>query len=319
MTLRRQSMNLQSVRDYSEVPFTRNQHLVKSSRRIAEILAKKQARMGTNAVSSVDKRDVYFFRKKTFGRVCSCAMGTSSPSKNCRICYGKGFVGGYEKYGTWTEVIDYTLPEIEFVNVEPAHDLNVVPTLFRLKSGAKKGVIKATLRLRKNAGYCDAFQIVDSTENGNSVEVLVREVGTTSWIEATTQNMTTLMHSEQLEFKVTLARRSASFETPYFSHIMLRYGLLPYDKLTLPVDIPRNTEGISMLDAGWDESFGSLSVFMDNRVHTIQNDDMLFFPEKNRWVEVTEVQPFHAVDTVLSFDVTCQFVQKYHSVYNVPV
>ncbi len=315
----RQSLSVQLNRDYSEAPYTRNNHLVKSSRRVAEILAKKQAKMGTNAVSSVDRRDFYFFRKKTFGRICSCAMGPeSSPSKNCNICYGKGFVGGYDKYGTWTEVLDFTFGDIQMVNVEPAFDLNVVPTLMRLTPGAKKGVIRGTFRLRRNAGYCDAFAIVDSVQPGNNVVAMVRESGTTSWIEASNHNLTTLMHAEALDFEVTLTRKSNKGESPYFSHLMLRYGLLPYEQLLIPADIPRNTEGISLLDYGFDENFGSLSVFLDNRLQTVANDDMFFFPERNKWIEVTEVQPFQAVGTMLSMDVTCRFVQPYEAINRIP-
>jgi hypothetical protein len=292
---------------------------VKSSRIIGEILAKKQAQMGTNAVSSVDKREFYFFRKKTFGRVCSCALGNeSSPSKDCNACFGVGFVGGYEKYGTWHETLDFTSGELETINVEPAHEMNAVPTLMRLVDGSKKGVLRGSFRMRRNSGYCDAFQIVDSVSKDNSVSVVVRESGTNSWIEANIHNMTTLMHADMLDFEVTLSRRGTGSKTPYFSHLMFRYGLLTQDQIIIPVDIPRNTEGISLLDYGFDEQFGSLSLFIDNRIHTVSNGDMFYFIERNRWLEVTEVQPFHAVGTHISADVTCRFVQPYEAVNRVP-
>lgn len=315
----RESRNLQQRRDYSEVPFTRNQHLVKSSRAIAEILARKQAQMGSNAINSVDRREFYYFRRKSFGRVCSCALGeNSSPSKNCPICYGVGFVGGYEKYGTWTEVLDYTFGDLEMVNVEPAYETNTTPVLLRLADGARKGLVRGTFKLRRNSGYCDAFQIVDSINSDNSVSVLVRESGTTSWIEANVHNMTTLMHADSLDFEVTLKRRGVGSATPYFSHLTLRYGLLPAADIIIPVDIPRNTEGISLLDYGWDEQFGSLQVAVDNRLHTIASRDVFYVIEKNRWLEVNEVQPFHAVGTDISADITCRFVQPYEAVNQVP-
>lgn len=315
----RESRSMQIRRDYSEVPYTRNQHLVKSSRVIAEILAKKQAKMGSNAINSVDRREFYYFRRKSFGRICSCSIGdVSSPSKNCPICYGVGFVGGYEKYGTWCETLDYTYGDLELINVEPAYETNATTTLLRLSDGAKKGAVRGTFKLRRNAGYCDAFQIVDSVTNDNDVTALVREHGTNSWIEANVHNMTTLMHADMLDFEVTLKRRGSKAATPYFSHLMFRYGLLPREDVIIPVDIPRNTEGISLLDYGFDENMGSLQVAIDDRLRTIASRDVFYVIEKNRWLEVNEVQPFHAVDTQLSSDVTCRFVQPYEAVNNVP-
>lgn len=308
---------VQQGRDYT-TNFVRNTHLVKSSRVIGEIVARKASVMLTNALTSVDTRWFLLFKKMSFGRVCSCtSQESSSPSDNCNICYGTGFVGGYEKYGTWTEVLDYTR-DMDLINIEPAYDLGITPTLLRLVEGAKKGVISVTIPIRANAGFTDAFDYIDSISDpaNSGITIQARESGTNTWFPVDAQNTASLdpmLGAASIDIKVIMTRRSAEVPTPYFQDLKWRYGLVPRKMLSLPVDIPRNTEGVSLLDYGFDENFGSLNVSFDNRVQTLSNGDLLYYVNRNRWLCITEVQPFQAVDTFIAIDATARFMQTYEA------
>lgn len=313
----REQRQVQLGRDYS-TNFVRNTHLVKSSRVIGEIVAKKAAIMLTNAISSVDTRWFTLFKKMSFGRVCSCTSSeSSSPSDNCNLCYGTGFVGGYEKYGTWTEIVDYTR-DMDLINIEPAYDLGITPTLLRLCEGARKGVISVTLPIRANAGFTDALDYIASVSDPGNAEITIqaRETGTKTWYPVNVANpsgLDPMLAAASIDLQITLYRKTVDVATPYFQDLKWRYGLVPRKMLDIPVDIPRNTEGVSLLDYGFDENFGSLAVSFDRRVQTLGNGDMLFYRDRNRWLCITEVQPFQAVDTFIAIDATARFMQSYEA------
>ena len=66
---------------------------------VQEQLVPRIKSMSANAVT-VDRRDFYYYKRKRTGRRCSCYATDTSPDNQCQICYGKGIVGGFEKYGT---------------------------------------------------------------------------------------------------------------------------------------------------------------------------------------------------------------------------
>jgi len=74
---------------------------------IKEQLAPRIAQKSANAVLS-DRRAFFYYKRKKNGRRCSCFGNETSPDSDCLVCYGTGFVGGYDKYGTHSEIIDYT-------------------------------------------------------------------------------------------------------------------------------------------------------------------------------------------------------------------
>ena len=314
---------VQQARDYG-TNFVRNAHLRESSRRIAEIIAPKAAIMNANSIDSVDRKYLFVYKKKTFGRVCSCITDeASSPTGTCPICHATGFVGGYDKYGTWLEDIDYTR-EVDLINIEPAFELNYQPTLLRLEDGATKGEILATIPIRTNAGYTDAVDYVDSISDreNSSITLYARETNTLKWYPFTidnSKNLDPMLGASSLDIKIVLQRRDANVQTPYFCDLKWRYGLLPKQLLSIPVDTPRNSEGVSLLDYGWDESYGILNVNMDARIQSLSNGDLFYYQNRSRWLAVTEVNPFQSVDTFIGIEASARFVQTYEPVTKVMV
>lgn len=306
---------VQQARDYS-TNYVRNAHLVKSSRVIGEICAEKAAIMNSNAIESVDTRWFHVYKKMTFGRVCSCTSEeSSSPTQGCPVCFNTGFVGGFEKYGTWQEVIDHTR-EVDLINVEPAYDLNMQPTLLRLTEKALVGEIIATVNLRANAGYTDALDYIDSVSDpaNSSVTLYARESGTLKWYPfdiENTSNLDPMLGASAIDIKIVLRRRDISTPTPYFSNLIWRYGLLPKTLLLVPADIPKASEGVSLLDYGWDENFAALTLTMDRRIQALKNGDLFYYVNRSRWLTVTSVTPWQAVDTFMGIECDARFMQTY--------
>lgn len=218
-------------------------------------------------------------------------------------------------YGTWIEVIDYSR-EMDMINVEPAFDIGVQPTLMRLVQGATKGEIIATIPLRLNSGFVDAVDYVASVSDPKnaSITMFARATGTLQWYSFTIENtaaLSPMLKATSVDIKIVLKRTNKSIDTPYFCDFKLRYALVPKANLAIAVDTPRNSQGVSLLDYGFDENFGTLQVNIDDKVQSLSNRDMIYYPTRNRWLEVTEVNPFQSVDTFIGMEATARFMQTY--------
>lgn len=327
MGVRQQRVNrhVRNSNDSGNRVYARNDQLAITSRDIGQFIVKQEAKQRSNALE-VDVREFMYFRRRSSGRICSCMLGgENTPHEHCLICYKTGFVGGYDKYGTRTEVLDVTYPELVLVNVHPNTEDASRPTFFKLDDGAKSGKISALIPIRSSAKYVDAIEVYDnaeSMEGTGSVTVVCREQGAATWVPFTATNVTQILALEttgMLEVEITLRRKSVSIQSPLFSHLYFRYGLLPKSRTIIKLDIPRNIETITFLEYGFEESFGTISMFADNKIQTYSINDFLYYTQKGKCWMLTEVQPFNALGINVSFDLTARHVQPFEVVTQIPV
>lgn len=315
----RQNRHANTFRDSSaDRVYARNDQLAITSRTIGMNLAKQQARMNRNALL-VDTRNFYYFRRRSSGRLCSCVLGDeSTPNSTCLVCYNTGFVGGYDKYGTCTEVIDVTHPSIVLTNVHPNYEEATRPVHFRLDDDAKLGTIQATIPLRTNSNsYVDALQVYSNAavlEDRGVIDTMCREHGSNTWLQFNTANVWNILHTSSataIDVIVYMKRKSLKSVSPALSHIVVRYGLMPEAKSIVHADIPRNTESITLQEYGFEEQFGTLSMFMDNTIQTFSIDDFFYYIDKAKFWKITEVQPFYSMGMHISFDLTARHLQPF--------
>jgi hypothetical protein len=316
----RPNVKTQNQRDDGDRIYTRTDHMVGSARDIALGLIKQVAQMTDNSLS-IDTRWFYYYKRRTVGRRCSCALGeNSSPSSTCTICYNTGIVGGYDKYGTRAETVDSTYPELDLVNIRT--DASILPASFVLEDDATRGIIRATIPVSTNAGYVDAFAI---SSKGN-VTVRIRPTGTNVWSTASSAVLATMLNSRSIDLEVQLDRDRTSDKSPVFLKTYIRYGLLPKTEIRLPGDIPPNTESVSLQEYGYDEQFGTIQITMgssganrSNRITTFTIDDFLYYIERGRHWKITEVKPNYALGFFTSFDLTARWVQAYEAYKKFPI
>jgi hypothetical protein len=262
---------------------------------------------------SIDTRWFYYYRRRNVGRRCSCVSGEQEKaSATCGICYGTGVVVGYDKYGTWTEILDCTYPGLDLINVVQRPEPR--PSRLVLDPAATNGVVQARIRLRPNAGYVDNLHVAAS----GAVTITMRAANTTLWIPVTSDNLVTLLSAPYIDVRVQMHRSSIREPSPTFLKLFIRYGLLPASEIQLPGDIPPNTESISLQEYGFDEQFGTLNCVMGSAGHgrtskitTFSNEDFLFNLERGRYWKITEVKPNYALGVYMSFDLTARWVQSY--------
>lgn len=291
---------------------TKTDHMVTHTREIAQELALRAAQQVDNALS-VDTRWFYYYRRRNVGRRCSCVSGEQSQaSATCSVCYGTSVVGGYDKYGTWTEVVDCTYPGLDLINVVNKPEPR--PSRLVLDPLATTGVVQARVRIRPNAGYIDNFHVAMS----GAVTITMRGSNSATWVPATSDNLPSLLNAQYIDFRIRLHRSSIREQSPTFLKLFLRYGLLPKSEIQLPGDIPPNTESISLQEYGFDEQFGTINCVMGSAGHgrtskitTFSNEDFLYNLERARYWKITEVKPNYALGVYMSFDLTARWVQSY--------
>jgi len=306
--------------DPNYVTRTKTDHLARHTREIAQELMLRGAQMTDNALS-VDTRWFYYYKRKTVGRRCSCVAGEqSTASGTCGCCYGTGIVGGYDKYGTHTELVDSTYPKLDMINVTTRPEPR--PSSLVLEQGATTGVVKARIKMRRNAGYVDNMHVHSTA----GVTVEIKASNSAVWVPATSIALTTMLDAEHVDVKVTLHRSSVRDESPVFLKLFVRYGLLPKTEIELPGDIPKNTESVSLQEYGFDEQFGTVNVVMGSAGHgrtskitTFSNEDFLYYIERARHWKITEVSPTYALGVYASFDITARWVQSFEAYRKFPV
>jgi hypothetical protein len=316
----RPNQRVQGRRDDGDRVYTRTDHMTEHTRDTALQLVKQVAQMTDNALG-VDTRWFYYYKRRTSGRRCTCALGeNNTPSSTCKVCYGTGIVGGYDKYGTRSETLDSTFPGFSFINVTT--NSSPLPSTLVLEDGATRGIVRGTLKLVKNTKFIDSFSIASKGQ----VQVRMKPSGSSIWSIASTASVTPMLSADSIDIEIQLDRERPTDPTPIFLKVYLRYGLLPKDEIKIPGDLPPNTESVSLQEYGYDEQFGTVQIVMGsagknrtNRITTFTIDDFLYYIERGRHWKLTEVKPNYALGFYTSFDLTARWVQNYERYKDFPV
>lgn len=133
---------------------------------IKDQLAYRIAQKSSNAGMS-DRRAFFYYKRKTNGRRCSCYGDELSPDSDCGVCYGTGFVGGYDKYGTFTEVIDFTRAKIFTYNTRLDFDVKTIGF-----AGNTGSYIEFSMILPKNGKEIDAFYFGVDKQEAFNLEII---------------------------------------------------------------------------------------------------------------------------------------------------
>lgn len=309
----RRGAHSQQWRDDGNSVMSRTDGLVGPGREIAEQLIKQVVKLNSNALS-IDTRYFYYYKRRASGRTCSCLLGEqTSPDGMCNVCYGTGVVGGYDKYGTWSETLDYTTPELTTSGIVP--ELGLRPVLLVLDPMSTSGWIESTFQVRRNQGYVDTIRAIYSSKSGYSkVTPTIRAAGSplSSAVPLNDDNLTAMLRSAMaITLRVVMTRESVDVVSPAFSSIYFRYGLLKKPNLSIPGDIPTNTETVNLQEYGFEEQFGVTQIVFDNRITSYTQDDFLYYPEQDKVYKITEVSPKYAIGKYMGFDVNCRVAQQF--------
>lgn len=278
-----------------------------------EQLVPRIAEKNRNAIS-VNPKYYYYFIRKMQGRRCSCVDNKATPEGQCPICWHTGLVGGYDKYGTVTEIIDTTYNNINMVNVEPNYDDNTRPVMFKLSNNADIGYIETSLQIRYNKHKVDFLTNVFRKTPGTTVQPYIRASTEANYVPLTAESFGTRLTANLVYLKVVLSRIDSSIAQPLFSHLMLRYKIK--DDIRIIGDCPRQQESIALAEFGVYENFNTQSIFFDNTISAFNTLDWFYrLDNQTKW-KIIEVSPNKPLGLNVSSFVTARKAQSF-DVYSI--
>jgi hypothetical protein len=265
-------------------------------------LAPRTQTKSRNAVLS-DRRDFYYYVRKRTGRRCSCFDKENSPEGQCAICLGTGIVGGYEKFGTITEVLDFTSPNLVMVNCEPNFDHDTRPVFLRLKEGYKYGYIEATLPIKNNIREIDTYMLFQPCFNRGTKLIATDPMGGQAEIKSK-EDLAPFLLFDRVKIKIEITKKD---EKPIISHFMMRYRIK--DVLSVPGDIPRSEEDLVLTNLGMHDSYQEISIFFDGRTVTrYHNEDVLVRLSDKRKFKIVMVNENRWGGVLTSTDVRARYL-----------
>ncbi len=258
---------------------------------IKEQLAPRIAQKSANAVLS-DRRAFFYYKRKNNGRRCSCFGQETSPDSDCSVCYGTGYVGGYDKYGTHTEIVDYTKPYVFTSGVQFDHDNRTVGF-----SGSAGAFIEADIDFPRNSRGVDTFYLgVDYTEK---FKITV--------ISPIVKVITKPTDLEQILNLGSMRIRIEFLKDAYFQFLMIRFRVK--EENIVYADIANNFAAPSLDGFGEFESLSEIPMtFAGASMSMIDNKDILYRLEDGAKLKVTSATKNMVAGTLTEVTVNARFL-----------
>jgi hypothetical protein len=226
---------------------------------IKEQLAPRIAQKSANAVLS-DRRAFFYYKRKNNGRRCSCFGQETNPDSDCSVCYGTGYVGGYDKYGTHTEIIDFTKPYIFTAGVQFDFDNRTVGF-----AGVAGSFIETDIEFPRNSRSVDTFYL--GVDHGEKFKVTV--ISPSVKVITKPEDLNQFLNLGKMRIRIDY------LDDAYFQFLMLRFAIK--EDHTVYADIANNLAAPSLDGFGEFESLAEIPMtFAGSSMSMIENKDILY-------------------------------------------
>lgn len=269
---------------------------------VRDQLAPRIQTKSANAVLT-DRREFFYFQRKRTGRRCSCYTFQSSPENQCPICLGTGIVAGYEKFGTLSEVIDFTSTNLTMVNVEPNFDEDTRPVYLKLVDGRDKGYVEANIPIKNNIGIVDNFMLYQPIFNRGTKIIATDPMGASAVIEEK-EDFEPFLAFDNVTIRIEITRVDPK---SVISHFLLRYKIR--ESLLVFGDLARAEEEFAGLESGAYEHYAEIPIFFDAKtIPRFRNEDILFRCRDSRKFKVVLVNENVVAGVLTSTDVRARYI-----------
>ncbi len=266
----------------------------------------------------VDPHFFQFFQRKKQGRRCSCFKVEASPDGLCQVCFGTGIVAGYEKFGTVSDMFDVTYPNIRAVNVQQDFESGTRPVMFRLIEGAVKGYVEFDWPIKASRRRLDLFQVMsrDVGETGQ-VNAFVRSGRAAKFSPMNEDTLSDMLKEDRAVVRVELSRTNPDKAHPVLSHVYIRYLLIEDPRIRM--DVPRQTESITLAEYGVFDSFTTITGWLTDEVKKVGTEDFFRRLHDNSFWKAIESEPNAPLQQTTSHLITMRLIQNFEQYKRFPV
>lgn len=271
---------------------------------VRDQLAPRIQTKSANAVLT-DRRYFLYYRRKRTGRRCGCFLTETSPENQCPICIGTGIVGGFDKFGTITEVLDYTTPNLIMVNVEPNYTEDTRPIYLKLMEGKKNGYIEGILPIKNNIRAIDNFMIFQPIFNRGTTIFAIDPNNNQAEIKDRA-DLIPFLAFDKVKIRIEFTKID---ERPLVSHFLLRYQIK--EDMQIWGDIPQSEQEPTSTDFGQFEMYQEIGIFFPYRpVLKYRNEDVLYRISDGRMFKIVMVKENIVANVLTSTDVRARYLIK---------
>lgn len=261
-----------------------------------------------------------FYQRAYTGRRCSCFTETStSPSSSCQICFGTGNTGGFQLYGSITEVLDVTAASAT-VGVVPDFECITYPIGFRLLENVTKGYVDFTMPVKGGINVCSLVNLYANAPRGTAIRTGVKLFSEPGFTDLTVDAVTARLEEAQttggLHIRVVMERSSICTKSPNFQFVRIRYKTIDDDKIR--GDVPHSSEANRGSEIGFWEEVENQTLYLDNTLRTISDEDLFKDVRSGQLWRVAEYTPNHVVGILTSWMVTLRKVQGSEKYSRIP-
>lgn len=304
---------------------------------MAEDMMRRARKMMHNALD-VDVRPFWLYTRLKNGRRCSCFSGSNvEPNGECLTCFGTGIVGGYEKFGTHSELID---PSCRYnaVNVYSEISNNGVIPCIQLCDNATFGYLTTSIEIGNTNGEIDYYlEKCSGISSSAKIKVYVKPSNSHyDYSESSDKIIEDFLKEgfRKLDFKIEFSRSNLSCPSPKLYNVWVRYRIRPEkdrpghpgESYTLKCDIPpaQTTETFDP-NGGSNSMFTNLTVVTDPMVTTTYTADDCMYElgtynngKELRW-KIYQVEKLSQVDSITSMKLETTLVMDYEPFAKFPI
>lgn len=267
---------------------------------INDTLAPRIAQKSANAVLS-DRREYYYFKKKTMGRRCSCYQEETSPEATCPVCYGTGIVGGYDKFGTDLRVVDATSTNLFLNNMELTFEENPRPLFFKLSDGAGEGYMEFDLEIGKNAMKME-HMLVGQPKFNKSTRLEV--ISPVAKVIEQMEDFNELLEYDKLRIRITVYEEESR---PWISHFYFRYHI--QEDLRVVGDQANTLVSPELDQFGVYEAFNEIPIFWAGKnLYLYDTEDIIYRLQDGQRLKIVDIKKNLVANTLTSIDSTARFL-----------
>jgi hypothetical protein len=269
---------------------------------VRDQLAPRIQTKSANAVLT-DRRYFLYYRRKRTGRRCSCFLTETSPENQCPICVGTGIVGGYDKFGTISEVLDFTTPNIVMVNVEPNFAEDTRPVYLKLMDGKKMGYVEGILPIKNNVHAIDNFMLYQPIFNRGTKIIAIDPNNNSAEIKDRA-DLIPFLSFDKVKIRIEFTKID---DRPIISHFIVRYQIK--DDMQIWGDIPQSEQEPTGTEFGQFEMYQEISIFFPYRpVLKYRNEDVLYRCSDGRMFKIVMVKENIVANVLTSTDVRARYL-----------
>lgn len=266
-----------------------------------------------NSAAFLSKQFEYYSKIRV-GRRCSCwNILKDTPSSHCKACFGEGIVGGFEKMGYKSEVLDVTFANSSSINVVPYFQDQTSPTCLGLAPNALYGILTFPIWLQSFAKSVEQLRLVASQ---TGIDAYIQQGGTVYDLDLKNLELVSMSY-RKFNVVVEFSRQSLKAEIPKLSLAYLRFQVI--DKTTFTGDVPKHDQSKVISDLGVVEQYASRNLWMDAlSVKDVSPDDFITELETGKRWKITSVNPNYQSHRLMSWDCNTRYIQDYENYLLVP-